>query len=39
MAFDFHVVIDIDPGLPLGILIGLWRQGPQCGAIEEANSS
>jgi hypothetical protein len=35
VAFDFHGVIDIDPGqLPLGILIGLGRQGPQCGAIE-----
>jgi hypothetical protein len=35
MACDFHVVIDIAPGqLPLGILVGLERQGPQCGAIE-----
>ena len=35
VAFDFDVVIDIAPGqLPLGIRIGLWRQGPQCGAIE-----
>jgi hypothetical protein len=35
VAFDFHVVIDIDTGqFPLGILVGLGRQGPQCGAIE-----
>jgi len=29
VAFDLHVVLDIAPGeLPLGLLIGLRRQGP-----------
>ena len=35
VAFDFHVVIDIDPGVfPLGILIGLRRKRPERGAVE-----
>src|SRR5919201_1099040 len=35
VAFDLHVIVNVDPGeLPLGILIGLRRQEPECRAIE-----
>ena len=35
VAFNLHVVIDIDPGkLPLGIRIGLRRQGPEGWTVE-----
>jgi hypothetical protein len=35
VAFDLHVVINIDTGeLPLGIRIGLRRQGPERRAVE-----
>ena len=35
VAFDLHVGINIDTGeLPLGILIGLRRQGPERRAVE-----
>jgi len=35
VAFDLHVVIDIDPGeLPLSIRIGLRRQGPEGWTVE-----
>jgi hypothetical protein len=35
VTFDFHMIINIDAGqFPLGIGIGLDRQGPQGGAIE-----
>ena len=35
VAFDFHVVINIDPGVfPLGIFIGLRWQGPEGGTVE-----
>ena len=35
VAIDFHVVINIDPGVfPLGIFIGLGGQGPEGGTVE-----
>lgn len=35
VAFDLHVVINVDPGeLPLGILIGLRWQRPKRRAVE-----
>jgi len=35
MTFDFHMIINVDAGqCPLGIFIGLARQGLQGGAIE-----
>jgi hypothetical protein len=35
VAFDVHVVININPGkLPLGIFVGLGGQGPEGRAVE-----
>jgi hypothetical protein len=35
VAFDFHVIINVDAGaFPLSICIGLDRQGLQGGAVE-----
>jgi hypothetical protein len=35
VAFHFHVVINIDPGMfPLGIFIGLRGQRSECEAVE-----
>ena len=40
VAFDFHVVINIDPGeFPLGIFIGLDGQGPEGRAVERRQTA
>jgi hypothetical protein len=35
VPFHLDVVIDVDPGeLPLCVLVGLWREGPERRAVE-----
>jgi hypothetical protein len=35
VAIDFHMVINIDPGVfPLGLFVGLGGQGPESGTVE-----